>query len=38
VAELTKTVAEFTKNASEGVLLLQEWKIFCKFALSFQPK
>jgi hypothetical protein len=33
-----KNVAEFTKNASEGVLLLQEWKIFCKFALSFSTQ
>ena len=38
VAEFTKTVAEFTKNASEGVLLLHGWRIFCKFAMSFQPK
>jgi hypothetical protein len=30
-----KNVAEFTKNAFEGVLLLQEWKNFRKFALSF---
>ena len=30
-----KNVAEFTKNASEGVLLLQEWEKFCNFALSF---
>ena len=33
-----KNVAEFTKNASEGVLLLQEWEKFCKFAMTFQPK
>jgi hypothetical protein len=30
-----KNVAEFTKNASEGVLLLQKWEKFCIFALSF---
>jgi len=34
VAEFTISVAEFTKNASEGVLLLQEWKIFRKFAIK----
>ena len=33
-----KNLAEFTKNASEGVLLLQEWKIFCIFALSFSTQ
>ena len=33
-----KNVAEFTKNASEGVLLLQEWKNFRKFALSFSTQ
>ena len=38
VAEFTKNVAEFTINASEAVLLLQEWKIFCKFALSFSTQ
>jgi hypothetical protein len=30
-----KNVAEFTKIASEGVLLLQKWEKFCIFALSF---
>ena len=29
-----KNLAEFTKNASEGVLLLQEWKKFCIFAIK----
>jgi len=38
VAEFTKTVAEFTKIAFEGVLLLQEWKIFCIFAMSFSTQ
>ena len=38
VAEFTKNVAEFTKIASEGDLLLQEWKIFCIFALSFSTQ
>ena len=33
-----KNVAEFTKNASEGVLLLQKWEEFCIFALSFNKK
>jgi hypothetical protein len=33
-----KNVAEFTKIASEGVLLLQEWKEFCIFALSFSTQ
>ena len=33
-----KNLAEFTKNASEGVLLLQEWEFFCKFAMSFSTQ
>jgi len=36
VAEFTISVAEFTKNASEGVLLLQEWKNFRKFVAKLR--
>jgi hypothetical protein len=31
-----KNLAEFTKNASEGVLLLQEWKNFRKFVAKLR--
>ena len=33
-----KNVAEFSIIASEGVLPLQEWKIFCTFVLSFSTQ